>query len=459
MAAYQGFRQTTRIETSQGLRLDPRLLLSSKLTQMNQTELESAIEEELNANPALERLIDATDVLTEETILRSVAPQELRPSSDDQEFRRSLPQDGQETEWLDFAGAVPSLTDHLAAQLLPDIPPELEALGLYVVESLDGKGYLSMPTEEIALETGHTFEEAECVVAALQKCQPLGVGANDVHECLLLQLQFPETVEQKLARAILTSFMDEFLNRKTMKIARRYKVMPEVVEAAFAEILSLNPFPGEAFSQSPAEGRGQAVSPDVVFHYAETGWTVQVTGAEPAHFSLNRTYLRRFKELKNMVRPPKDEKAHIVQHLQRAETFISCLEQRRNTLTKVAESLLRNQPGFIQTGRYEFLTPLTRTQVAREIEMHESTVSRATADKFVQLASGEIVSFDVFFKPALRIQRMIEAILANEEGDRPMSDEQITLRLAQKGVFVARRTVNKYRDKTKLLSSRKRRSA
>lgn len=459
MAAFQGFRQTTKLETGNGLRLDPRLLLSSRLTQLTQGELESAIQEELNENPALERLVDSVDVLTDDMIMRSVAPNELRPSSEDQEFRRSLPQDGNDTEWLDFAGSVTSLTDHLAAQLLSSLPKELEALGLYVVESLDNKGYLSMPAEEIALETGHSYEEVEGIIAKLQKCHPAGVGANDVRECLMLQLQDAVSVEQRLARAILRSYMDEFLNRKSMRIARKFKVMPEVVEAAFGEILALDPFPGESFAPSASEGRGAVVTPDLVFHYAESGWTVEVTGADPSHFAINRSYLKRFRELKGMSKAPKDEKSHVTEHVQRAENFIGSLEQRRQTLTKVAESLLRHQPGFIQTGSYDFLTPLTRTQIAKEVGLHESTVSRATADKFVQIANGEVVPFEVFFKPALRIQKMIEEILSNEDADRPMSDEQITLRLAQRGVFVARRTVNKYRDKTKLLSSRKRRSA
>ncbi|HLO98784.1 MAG TPA: hypothetical protein VK171_09345, partial [Fimbriimonas sp.] len=121
--------------------------------------------------------------------------------------------------------------------------------------------------------------------------------------------------------------------------------------------------------------------------------------------------------------------------------------------------LIENQSGFVSTGDAAFLQPLTRTQMARDLGMHESTISRATQGKFAQLANGEVISFEVFFKPALRIQKMIEEILATENPDNPLSDERIAQILAGKGVQVARRTVNKYRDRTKLLSSRKRRSA
>ena len=121
--------------------------------------------------------------------------------------------------------------------------------------------------------------------------------------------------------------------------------------------------------------------------------------------------------------------------------------------------MVENQPGFVKTGEYPFLKPLTRSQMAKDLGVHESTISRATAGKFIQLASRDVVPFDVFFKPALKIQKMIEDILAMENPDAPLSDERIASLLAKKGVVVARRTVNKYRDRSKLLSSRMRKSA
>jgi RNA polymerase sigma-54 factor len=128
-------------------------------------------------------------------------------------------------------------------------------------------------------------------------------------------------------------------------------------------------------------------------------------------------------------------------------------------MERLGNFLLQHQLGFIATGDYKFLVPLTRSHIARTLGVHESTISRATADKFVQIGNGEVISFEVFFKPALRIQKMIEEILATENPSNPLSDERISEMLAEQGVVVARRTVNKYRDKTKLLSSRKRRFA
>ena len=436
------------------------MVLSSYLLQLNQVELDQALETELNENPALERLQDELEPIHTEAILESVAPHELRPSSDNYEFRRSLPQD-EEMDWLDFASTGTSLWDHLRAQLIPELPHSLHIIGEYMIECIDEKGYLSTPVEEIALQVGCALEHAEWVLAKLQYCEPAGVGATTLQECLLLQLRNPETLEQKLARAIVKGYLDDLIARRTLKITRKFKVMPDVVEAAFQEILQLSPYPGEAFGGSrPSRSvKGQSVAPDLVLNRNEMGWTVEVRGIDASDLALNREYSKRYKELNSMERAPKDEKRHVNHYVQRAEDFIGCVRQRKRTLRKIGEYLIQHQTSFVDTATYEFLRPLTRTKMAEDLGIHESTVSRATMDKFVQLSSGEIVPFEVFFKPALRIQKMIEEILVHENPDNPLSDEAIARLLAEKGVQVARRTVNKYRDRTKLLSSRKRRSA
>lgn len=456
----QGLGQTQRVETGTTLRVDPRVVLASYLLQLNQAELDQALETELNENPALERLQDDQEPIQDEAILKAVAPQELKPGSDDNEFLRSLPQN-EEADWLDFASTGTSLWDHLRAQLIPMLPQSLHLIGEYMVECIDEKGYLTMPVEEVALATGCALEHAEWVLAKLQICEPAGVGASSLQECLLLQLRNPDNLEQKLARAIVKGYLDDLIARRTLKITRKFKVMPDVVEAAFQEILQLSPYPGEAFggSRSTRSVKGHSVTPDLVLRRDETGWQIEVKGVDAADLALNREYQKRHKELSTMEKAPKDEKRHVSHYVQRAEDFIGCIQQRKRTLRKIGEYLIQNQPSFVDTGSYEFLRSLTRSKMADDLGIHESTVSRATMDKFVQLSSGEIVPFEVFFKPALRIQKMIEEILQHENPDNPLSDEAIARLLEQKGVQVARRTVNKYRDRTKLLSSRKRRSA
>ncbi len=454
--------QHSRVETSTTLRVDPRVVLSSQLLELGQAELQQAIETELNENPALERLHDDADPISHESILRAVAPHELRPSSEDFEFHRSIPNDDDSVDWVELAATQTTLHEHLRAQVFPVLPLHLRVLGEYLVECVNDKGYLNVELEEVALATNRSLEETEAVLRVLQSCEPAGVGARNLRECLLLQLRDADSFERKLARKIVRECMDEFVARRTSVISRKYRVLPTVVETAFDELLSLNPFPGENFavSHTPASNsKSVGVTPDLQLNRTDQGWSVEVLGPDPSSFRVSRSYQRRIKELDQMRNAPKDEKRHLGSQVQRATDFISCIEQRRITMRRIGEYLVQHQPGFISTGQYQFLQPLTRCKLANDLGIHESTVSRATMDKFVQIANGEIVAFEVFFKPALRVQKMIEEILATENPANPLSDETIAKMLAKKGVVVARRTVNKYRDRTKLLSSRKRRSA
>jgi RNA polymerase sigma-54 factor len=424
-------------------------------------EFEQAIETEVTENPALERLQEDFEPVTNDQILQSVAPAELKLRPDDYERRRSVSGDDDPVDWMELTADVPSLRNHLVAQLLPKLPESLGWLARYLVESLNEKGYLEEAEEEVALTTNASLEDVQTVVAALQRCDPLGVGARNLTECLLLQLQFAETVEERLARVILRSCLDDFLARRSMRIARRYGVMPNLVEAAFTVIGQLAPYPGEALANETRQRSIKSIpaSPDLVINRDDAGWLVEVVGPNSNSLCLSRSYRKRSEELRHRGSACREEKRHVQGYVQRAEQFISCVEQRTQTLRSIGEYLLREQTGFMNTGSYQFLRPLTRSLMAADLKLHESTVSRATAGKFVQLPGGTVVSFEVFFKPALRVQKMIEEILASENPDDPLSDDRIAEMLAERGVHIARRTVNKYRDRTKLLSSRKRKTA
>ncbi len=453
----QGLGQSHRQE--QTLKIDPRVVLGSQLLKLTQAELDQAIDAELQENPALERLEEDFESISDEALMRAVAPQELRVHHDDFEATRSLPNDEGELDWMDLATSTPSLTDHLNAQLLPKLPAEFRHIGVYTVECVNDHGYLVEPPEEIALATNSSIEEAEFVIAKLKECDPPGIGASGIQECLGLQLKGIRTHEGKLAQHIVKNHLDEFRSRNTMKLARKFGVMPELVESSYALILSLEPFPGQGFAPSQQRVRPAMIKPDMIFRRSEAGWEVEVNGPDATGFSINRCYRRQYDSLKTKASGDKDEKRHISVYLDRAQTFIDCLRQRQQTMEKIGQFLLQHQLGFIATGDYRFLTALTRSQIARVILVHESTISRATSDKFVQIGNGEVISFDVFFKPALRVQKMIEEILSSENPSNPLSDERIAELLAEQGVVVARRTVNKYRDRTRLLSSRKRRMA
>lgn len=419
------------------------------------------IQTELNENPALERVAPEEDPLTDRMIEKSVAGRDLKPRGDDRELWRSLPTDDDTPTWIDLASADTTLGEHISGQLLATLPSKLRNVGEYVIGCLNPNGYLYEPIEEIALGANCSIEEAEYVVAQLKKCEPAGVGANGIQESLLLQLRHINTLEGKIARRIVRDYLDLFTNGKQMKLAKKFSVTTDVIQEVFNLILGCTPFPGEVFqhASSTSESRLPSIQPDIILSRSEVGWEVAVKGPTSIEFSLNGYYKKRLDELQEDRRKDKDERRHLSHFVERANTFIECLEQRHRTMMRIGQYLIENQAGFVTTGDATFLLPLTRTQLAHDLELHESTISRATQGKFVQLSSGETVSFDVFFKPALRVQKMIEEILATENPDNPLSDERIAQLLAEKGVHVARRTVNKYRDRTKLLSSRKRRSA
>lgn len=451
-----------RLEQTTSLRVDPRVILAAKILQLNQVELDQTIEAELCENPALERIQDDTEPIDRETILKTVAPCELKFDRDDNELYRSLPKDDEHFDWLDLASSSTTLREHLHAQMMGVLPNHLENVGHYLVEAVDDRGYLTMPLEECALLVDCSLEEVEEALAQLRKCEPAGVGAYNLQECLLLQLRDAQGQIQKLARHILKHYLDEFIARKAFRLAKKLKVSPDDVEEAFELILSLNPYPGEGFCPSSgyvSNSTGVGISPDLSISRTEEGWQVEVKGVQGHSLIVNRAYSERLNQLQGKLSADKEEQKHLSSYVQRANDFINSINQRRKTLKLVGEYLIQFQASFISTGSYQFLQPLTRAQIAKAIGVHESTVSRATQDKFVQIATGEILPFEVFFKPALRVQKMIEEILKTENPDNPISDDRIAQLLEEKGVSVARRTVNKYRDKTKLLSSRKRRGA
>lgn len=455
------FQNRNRQELRPSLRVDPAMVLRSVMIELPLNEVEQAIESELADNPALERINEGESAPTVEEIYKSVAPQELRRENADYERNRSLPTDDELPDWIDLTATENSLREHVREQLYGKVAKRLCSAASYVIDSLNERGYLESPVEELALACNVALEEMEAVVEALKRCEPRGLGAHTVQECLAAQLADDKSLEGQLAISIVTEFLDDLISRKTNRICRKHRVLPAVVEQAFARIVELDPAPGLALGVSRGSlvlSDSVAVRADLTLFRTEQGWCIDVQGGDPADLRLNPLYKSRF----DIVRKDskfEDEAAHLQEYVRRAERFLQSLSDRRRTIRRIGEYLIEHQSSFLSTGRYEFLQPLTRAKLAESMGVHESTVSRATANKFVQIATGDIVPFEAFFKPGLRIQKMIEEILENENPATPLSDDRIAEMLAKKGVHVARRTVNKYRDKTRMLNSRSRRSA
>jgi RNA polymerase sigma-54 factor len=197
------------------------------------------------------------------------------------------------------------------------------------------------------------------------------------------------------------------------------------------------------------------VKPDVIIRRTELGYDVEIVGAEPFTLCVNPAYRNLFQQLAKSRN--NEERKQIQDYVERAELFIRNINRRRQTLKLITKCIIEHQAGFLETGSRQFLHTLTRTRVAQLLEMHESIVSRATANKFVQLPHQEVVSFDLFFDASLSVKDAIDQIIRSEDPSNPYSDKQIAELLGEMGIQVARRTIVKYRDSQKILSSARRR--
>ena len=431
-----------RLETS--LRVDPRLVVSARVMELAAVELDAAIDAEVAENPALERA---------ERVESFVVP--FKMESGDREAQRCQPSDDALPDLSERVEAPVWTREAVRIGLLGRLPRRLRDLGEFLVGMLDGRGYLRESDEEIALLTGETLEAVAEAVAALQACEPPGVGARGVREGLGLMLRREGTPAALLAAQMLDEALEDLVARRTARLARRFRRRPEEVEKAYEELLAQDPSPFGDEGLPPSA----PAQPDLALVRSEFGWTIEVAGPSPMEVHASREYLRHRRRLAADLRADADEKRHVEMHLERADRFVAALESRRDTLRRLGEALLRQQGGFVATGDVRFLRPLTRAALATEIGVHESTLSRATANKFVRIGTGEVVPFATFFTPALRVQRMIDEILSVENPSNPLSDERIRSLLAERGVNIARRTVAKYRTRGRTLSSRERRDA
>lgn len=449
------------IDTRTVLRADPSLVLRSKILALSQFELEQTIESELNDNPALERIDGEADTIDETEILRQIAPLELKYVAEDFERLRCSAPDDSKADWVDLAPARSDLREHVLAQLLLAIPREHYEIGRYVVHSLDDRGFLKAPPEEIALALNCSLTDVERTIATLKTCEPKGIGASGIVEALVLQLRDQGSVASRLAAQMLENDLDDLIARRTSRLSKAYKVLPVVVDEIYELIQRLNPNPagGLDSSSSSLYFNSNSVTPDLILRKTESDWEIEPVGGDPSTLRVEETYRNRLAKLRRSRHPDEHEMAHLQEFTNRAAQFIQGLKDRRRTLRQIGAYLIEKQGSFVATGKFEFLQSLTRTKMAGEIGVHESTVSRATMGKFVQIASGDVVPFEVFFKPALRIQKMIEDLLEQENPSEPLSDSKISEILAARGIHIARRTVNKYRERKKMLNSRGRRSA
>lgn len=470
MLIEQGLKQTLT------QKIDPKLIMANNILQLSSLELQQTVEQELAENPALEVPEDDPCENCEQpkTLCIDCPFRKQTVSSEDmdlsvyeleQPIDFAADADDGEGDFISNIRSEITLQDHLTELLHALVPEEKWQIGEYIISNINESGYLEGMIEEVALDLNKDISEVEEVLSIIQTFDPPGIGARDLHECIKIQLErLQEDGEgNSVALAMVKEYWTEMLGGKIGRIARRLKVSAKDVFAGIEFIKKqLNPYPGDGFRppyQNEVENGVASVKPDVVVRKSAAGYEVEVNGSDQYLLNVNSKYRKMYDDIKNGHEKNynMDDKKHIVEFVERADMFIRNINERRRTLRQITKAIVEYQQGYLETGSKAFSRPLTRTKIARMLKMHESTVSRATSNKYIQLPSEEVVPFEFFFDGAVSTKDMIRDLIAAEDKSNPLSDQQIANILEERGFDVARRTVVKYREAQKILSSRQRR--
>jgi RNA polymerase sigma-54 factor len=352
-----------------------------------------------------------------------------------------------------------TLQEHLDWTLRALLPARLHPVAEYAIGALDENGFLTERDEAIAAATNTTVEDVVTVREAMRGIEPIGVGSRNVAESLLAQLTWleetGETEVPPIAAAIVRDHLADLGERRFAAIASALGTTQDQVLAAWEFVkVNLHPYPTSAFSVATTSTR-TIVRPDVLIRAVDGELLVEVVESRRFALRVDPTYARLSAGMRSAEASEADRQ-HVREYVGRARFFIDNVNRRRATLQRIAECLVERQKDYLLHG-VQHLVPLTRAEVGALIGMHESTVSRATAEKFVMLPTGEVVPFGHFFTASLGVKDQIRKMIEAEDSDHPLSDQEIADQLAGEGVAIARRTVAKYRDELQLLPARLRR--
>jgi RNA polymerase sigma-54 factor len=494
-----------RLDTSMTQRLEqkmilaPRMIQSMEILQLPIMALQERIEQELQENPVLERQDVAEDGQAGAEDEAETPPEPEPPAADVTDPQRELVIDDKGDNEIDFdrleaisrdwedhfneehrpsrsgldeesdkkhdamqnmASRPQSLQDYLADQMaFLDATPEQMKLLKYLVTHIDERGYVAVPLEEIArgYEQPVTVAQLEEVLAMVQKLDPPGVGARDLRECLLLQLT-PETPYREILRVLILNHLEDIEHNRLPIIQKRTGYDLHTIQDAIAALKHLNPRPGSLFTADNIP----YVVPDIAVERTENG-EYEVTLLDD--WVPNIYISRRCMELYRDKGADPKTREYLKRKIQAAQWLMESIEQRRNTLEKVTKAIIQHQRAFLDKGP-EHIEPLKMQQIADQVGVHVTTVSRAVDDKWVQTPRG-IFPLKRFFGGGTQtntgeevawetIKQKLLEIISTEDKSNPWSDEDLVAKLQEAGYPVARRTVTKYRKMLNIQSSRQR---
>ncbi|MGH2441640.1 MAG: RNA polymerase factor sigma-54 [Chloroflexota bacterium] len=459
-------------DTSQVLstRVSPRLIAANHILEMSSQELQTTVSTELSDNPAL----DMMDMVVCPTCGQPVEGESCPRCSRNQEETKVVDPTEQyldnlawntttvtrdeEFDPLTVVAAQVTLEEKLLMDLGAMLPDEDIPIAEYLVGSLDSDGYLRCSTYEVCAKFDIGPEKVEEVIARLQSLDPPGIGARDIRECMILQLRYLAGMGagNELAVILVRDHLEDLGKHKFNRIARDLGVDSQEIAEAWEFIKAmLNPHPAQGSDGIPTRSGPRPVQgyvmPDVLITVGEKGFDVEVVESKRFSLSVNSMYQQLLTQVNSEAsRYSDEEREHIHHYVSRAKMFIANINQRRQTIQKITGFLVEFQSDFLSNG-IRHLKPLTRATLAERTGIHESTVSRATAAKFVMLPGGEVIPFSNFFTASLSVKDVIKDMISGEE--RPLTDQEIAGRLHDLGYTVARRTVAKYRDQLDILPS------
>ncbi len=498
-----------QMKMAQQMKLAPRMIQSMEILQLPLLALQERIEQEINENPVLERgeaEADASE--TEIEVEAERARDDANPTALTQkeivvdnehnnaaDFERLVEMSSEWPEDNLSAGSRPSsnridedgershdmmsnmvarpqsLHDYLLEQFsFFQCPRNIREFGEYLIQNLDHNGRLQSSLAEIVQvyssgiaqdetrEKGITHEQAQDALAMIQRLDPPGVGARDFRECLLLQLQ-AGTPGRDVLRTLITSHLEDVAQNRLPVIERKTGFDIDTIKAAIEQLHELDPYPGRNFEARPV----QKVTPDLFVEQDQHGtYVVRLDDEYTPSLRISRYYLQ---QLRN--NPDPQTREYIKKKIESAKWLIDSIEQRQNTLKRVAQAIVDHQTEFLDRGP-EAIVPLKMQQIADVVHVHVTTVSRAVDDKWIQTPrglfplkrffgggtvteAGEEVAWDI-------IRLKLQAIVDVEDKDHPLSDDALVEELAKQGYKLARRTVTKYRKALGIPSSRQRRA-
>lgn len=452
--------------------VSPRMVQASSILAMSSTDLQQAINQEADENPALEveevsvcpRCGDKLEGSICLTCGEGTAERDPTEQFLEEEASRQVSQlDDEDFDPLSVVATEISLPERLLQDLGQQLPSDEMPIAEYMVGGLDETGYLRATLDEIAWQLQASYEMVEHVLETLQSLDPPGVGARDIRECMLIQIRRLEESGQEvndLAARLVEDYLEEIGKHRFAAVARQLRCKADDIESAWEFIRAqLTPYPAYMFEQRASGSKsarpqaGQAVIPDIVITSVEGG-ALHADVIESKRYQLNVS--RPYESVLRQVRDSgaglsEEEREHVRAYVQRARQFITSIQQRRRTMQLLADYLIDKQGAFLREG-VRHLCPLTRAEAAVSVGVHESTISRAAAEKFVLLPAGKVVPLSDFFRAALPVQDVMREIIGVEQGHH-LTDREISDRLAEKGYTVARRTVAKYRSQMRILSS------